>query len=233
VQTTRAVLLDVGGVLLLPGHDAVRDALSLIAFQPDDSLIDQAEYYAVRAADEAPSAGEEAVKRYWSAFAWALGVPADRIESAVAAFEAVFTPGSRTWTQPIEDSPRALRLLKTAGTRVALVSNSHDSLENELRDLGIAQVGSGPGADVDAIVVSGVVGIDKPDRRIFEIALRALDVQPSQAVHVGDSVRFDVDGATSAGVEAFHFDPNSVCERNDHDHLRSLSDLVLRFSGRP
>jgi putative hydrolase of the HAD superfamily len=231
--TTRGVLLDVGGVLLLPGHDAVRQALSLVAFEPDDSRIDQAEYHAIRAADEAHSAGEEAVQRYWSAFARALGVPPDRIEPAVAAFQAVFTPDSRTWTQPIEDSITALRLLRAAGSRVALVSNSHDILETELRDLGICQVGKGPGANVDAIVVSGVVWIERPYRRIFDIALRALDVRPSEAVHVGDSVRFDVDGATSAGVEAFHFDPASVCERDDHEHLASLDELVSSVLGTP
>ncbi len=225
-----ALLLDVGGVLLLPGHEAVRKALSLVGFEPDESLIDQAEYHAIGAADEVGSTGQQAVESYWSAFARALAVPADRIEPAVAAFQAVFTPGSRTWTQPVEDSITALRLLRAAGMGVALVSNSHDVLEAELRELGICQVGDGPGVDVDAIVVSGVVGIEKPDPRIFDMALRAMDVRPTEAVHVGDSLRFDVDGATTAGIEAFHFDPISLCERRDHGHLASLHDLLARVS---
>jgi len=54
VKRPPGVLLDVRGVLLLPGHDAVRRALLPIAFEPDDSLIDRAEYHAIGGADEAP-----------------------------------------------------------------------------------------------------------------------------------------------------------------------------------
>jgi putative hydrolase of the HAD superfamily len=229
VSTKRAVLLDVGGVLLLPSHQAVEEALSRIGFEPETPRIDAAHYHAMSAADEAPSL-EEVADWYWSGFATAVGVAEDQVPAAVEAFGAVFIPGSNAWTRPVADSVEALGGLRRAGLHVALVSNSDNILEAELRDLGICQVGPGAGAEVDAIIVSDVVGVEKPDHRIFEMALRTLGVQPSDAIHVGDSVRFDVQGASGAGVGAAHFDPFSVCPRRDHAHMASLHQLVENVS---
>jgi hypothetical protein len=47
VSTKRAVLLDVGGVLLFPSHEAVEEALSHIGFEPETLLIDAAHYHAM------------------------------------------------------------------------------------------------------------------------------------------------------------------------------------------
>jgi putative hydrolase of the HAD superfamily len=99
-------------------------------------------------------------------------------------------------------------------------------LEAQLRDLDICQVGAGRGVDIDAIIVSGAVGVEKPNRRIFDMALDALDAQPSEALHVGDSVRFDVEGAIAAGISAIHFDPYSLCRANDHKHVASLDQVT-------
>lgn len=74
---------------------------------------------------------------------------------------------------------------------------------------------------MDAIIVSAVVGIERSHRRIFEMALETVGARPFEAIHVGDSVRFDLDGATGAGVGAMHFDPFSVCQKGDHSHLSS------------
>ena len=225
----RAVLLDVGGVLVLPSHEAVREALSRIGFEPEIALVDSAQYHAMSAADEATGEAiwpEGPTGSYWAGYARALGVAEGRVPAAVDAFQAVFSPNSSNWTRPIEDSVQALGELRRAGARVALISNSQDTLEAMLRELGICQVGDGAGVDVDAIIVSAVVRLEKPDSRIFEMALEAIGAQPSEAIHVGDSVRFDVEGATGAGVEAIHFDPFSICSRHEHSHMASLHDLI-------
>jgi FMN phosphatase YigB (HAD superfamily) len=51
-------------------------------------------------------------------------------------------------------------------------------------------------------VDSGVLGIEKPDPRIFQAALQALRVAPEEALYVGDLYEVDVLGAQSAGIEA-------------------------------
>ena len=50
-----------------------------------------------------------------------------------------------------------------------------------------------------------------------------------RAVHVGDSVHADVEGARAAGVTPVHFDPYGLCKAQGHEHAASLvavADLV-------
>jgi putative hydrolase of the HAD superfamily len=46
------------------------------------------------------------------------------------------------------------------------------------------------------------VGVEKPHPRIFERALSDLEAEPAGALHVGDSLRQDVEGALAVGMEA-------------------------------
>jgi putative hydrolase of the HAD superfamily len=52
------------------------------------------------------------------------------------------------------------------------------------------------------IVISGEVGIPKPEPRIFELALERLGVAPQEAAMVGDSRPRDVAGARATGMRA-------------------------------
>lgn len=220
-----ALLLDVGGVLLLPDHRAIKTALEDVDVRADPPSFDRAQYVAMAAADAAASEAE-GLSIYWEAFVRALGIPDEALAEAVAALRRVFVPGSRTWSRPVRDSLEALRRLAGGTAQIAVVSNSSATLEEELRQFGICQVGPGPGTEVDAVIVSGVVGVEKPDPAIFRMALAAIGVEPSDAVHVGDSVRFDVDGARNAGIEPLHFDPYQVCRQGGHQHLSSLRELL-------
>jgi putative hydrolase of the HAD superfamily len=97
--------------------------------------------------------------------------------------------------RPYPEVPGALARLRARGARLAVVSNwdvsLHDVLERtELRPL------------VDAVVISAVEGVAKPDPAIFRAALRRLGARAQDAMHVGDSVEHDVAGARAAGVEA-------------------------------
>lgn len=57
---------------------------------------------------------------------------------------------------------------------------------------------------VDDLVISAEAGIAKPDRRIFELALARLGVQPAEAVFVDDFAR-NIEGARAIGMPAVHF----------------------------
>ena len=54
----------------------------------------------------------------------------------------------------------------------------------------------------DATVVTGEVGVGKPDPRGFRAALDELDVTPEEAVYVGNDPELDVAGALAAGMAA-------------------------------
>jgi putative hydrolase of the HAD superfamily len=104
-------------------------------------------------------------------------------------------------------------------------------MERHLRNAGVCQVGPGAGAAVSAVIDSAYVGAEKPDVRIFRAALQAVGVAADRAVHVGDSIWFDVEGALAAGVRAFHFDPYGLCTETDHEHVAGLADLGLGSTG--
>ena len=95
----------------------------------------------------------------------------------------------------------------------------------------ICQVGDGPFTSVAAIVDSTVVGVAKPDPRIFLPALAALGASPSDALYVGDSERFDVRSAELAGIRPVHFDPFQLCRNpTAHAHVDALAEVRLLLS---
>jgi putative hydrolase of the HAD superfamily len=86
-----------------------------------------------------------------------------------------------------------LSYLRNRGVRTAVVSDWDCTLVEHLSRLGIR-------AWVDDVVVSADVGVTKPDPRIFDRALRVLDVAAGHAVHCGDDPRRDVLGAAASGI---------------------------------
>jgi putative hydrolase of the HAD superfamily len=250
-QAADVVLLDVGGVFCLPGHAEVLAALARAGVEVDPERLDHAHYLAL-AASEPPgddrvvgdraaagdraagdrtagdrAAGDRAAvaARYRTAYLRAAGVPADRLDAAAA--ELFDGLGFRVrWTRLRAGSLAELRALARTGVALAVVSNAEGTIERQLRELGVCQVGPGPGVAMAAIVDSTVVGVAKPDPRIFAIALDAAGVPAARAVHVGDMLSTDVAGARAAGVRPLHYDPYQLCRGGDHDDVAALTELV-------
>lgn len=95
-----------------------------------------------------------------------------------------------------DEVPAALARLAARGLRLAVVSNWDERLPRLLAELGLAE-------RFAVIVVSAEVGVEKPHRRIFEIAAERLGVAPGAILHVGDRRLDDVEGAEAAGLRAF------------------------------
>jgi len=85
------------------------------------------------------------------------------------------------------------------------------------------------------ILDSAVVGVAKPDPGIFRIALDALNVPADgTALHVGDSLRYDVAGALAAGLQPVHMDPYRLCcAPEGHPHISSLAELAQALTAKP
>jgi putative hydrolase of the HAD superfamily len=92
-----------------------------------------------------------------------------------------------------EDVPAVLERLKGAGLLLGVISNFEAWLELLLDELGVTPYFS-------VRVVSGIEGMEKPDPRIFELAMARAGVEPSSSVYVGDNPEFDVDPALAAGM---------------------------------
>jgi putative hydrolase of the HAD superfamily len=63
---------------------------------------------------------------------------------------------------------------------------------------------------MSVIVVSGREGIEKPDPRIFHLALERLGAAPERSVYVGDNPRIDVEPAIALGMGAVLVDRRGV-----------------------
>ncbi len=110
--------------------------------------------------------------------------------------------------------------------RLAVTSNSDGTVADHLARHEWVQVGDGPGVRVEVVTDSGVVGVGKPDARMFQATIDALHLAPERILHIGDSVHFDVDGAAAVGLQTVHMDPFEVCTATDHLHVRSLGALL-------
>jgi putative hydrolase of the HAD superfamily len=228
--TLDTVLLDVGGLLLLPSHGIIRRALGGLDAHLDRTRLDAAHYRALSEVEDIDGQPVGfAVGPYWVAYARAAGVGEEHCQRAGAAIQEV-QHRQPVFTRPVPGCRAGLRAIAATGVRIALVSNTeHGHVEAALRRLGICQVGGGRGVAVAAIVDSHVVGVAKPDPAIFRLALAEVGGSASRAVHVGDSLRADVRGALGAGVAAIHFDPLCLCPSTDHPHAASLTEVAVQI----
>ena len=91
--------------------------------------------------------------------------------------------------------PPTLATLRSRGLELGIVSNFDSRLFSVLRGLGIADL-------FDTVTISSLAHAAKPSPKIFELALEQHAVDPGEAMHVGDNMRDDVEGATKAGLQA-------------------------------
>jgi putative hydrolase of the HAD superfamily len=120
------------------------------------------------------------------------------------------------WSLVPDGLAEALDSARARGVKVAVVSNSEGKLDELFVALGIR-------GRIDLLLDSGKVGVEKPDPRIFEMALDAYGVNASRAVHLGDSIATDVRGARAAGIRVALIDP--------HGHAEGRALDVPRVSG--
>ncbi|MEA3365550.1 MAG: HAD family hydrolase [Candidatus Hydrogenedentes bacterium] len=125
--------------------------------------------------------------------------------------------------QPIYGFVRAaLERLREMGFRMGVVSNSlmrGDAMRKNFACAGIVEY-------FDAVVFSAEAGVNKPDPRIFEMALDMMDTPPERAWFVGDKPERDVLGAHRAGMTAVLVDSKHVARM--HDSPEHMPDARIR-----
>ncbi|KAJ1937341.1 Haloacid dehalogenase-like hydrolase domain-containing protein 3, partial [Linderina macrospora] len=115
-------------------------------------------------------------------------------------------------------------VLKRRGIKLGAISNMDEGGEAVLRALGIRE-------HFDFVLQSITVGIEKPDERIFDMALKAVSIPAYDALHIGDNEKLDYDAARSAGMEALVVDRNdpSKATTNPEKYISSLEDILQRI----
>lgn len=97
----------------------------------------------------------------------------------------------------VEGGLQVIRGLYERGYRLGIISNliGEDEIPNWLREDGLAQY-------FDAVVLSSVCHIRKPDPAIYRMGCEQLGLEPGQCVSVADNLGRDITGAKAAGIGA-------------------------------
>lgn len=112
---------------------------------------------------------------------------------------------------------------RRAGWAVGIVTNGPPDLQREKLMM------TGLLSHVDEVAISGELGCGKPDAAIFESILRRLEVEPSDALMVGDSVHRDMEGAASLSIPAV-WCRNGRTDVRWPDSIDSLIELLARLN---
>jgi len=201
----KAVLFDAGGTLIHIDYARVSAVVERATDRqlPLDGFV--AAEYAGRAAVEAAMANNGGATDglrwtiHFAAMLGEMGLTED--EFHVAAPEIIAEhKRANLWTNPLPGTREALAALNRRGLIVGCVSNADGTVDRLLDRAGLL-------AELRFVVDSGKVGIEKPDPRIFEIALDLAGVPAEEAVYVGDVYAVDVVGARQAGLTPVLLDP--------------------------
>ena len=111
--------------------------------------------------------------------------------------------------------------------RMVLVSNFYGNISTVLKEFGLDGI-------FENIIESAVVGVRKPDPKIFTLGVEALGVKPNEAIVVGDSIDKDIIPAGKAGCHTVWFEgegwTDDLVSGDEADFIiRDLSELTSMF----
>lgn len=208
------IVFDAGGTLISANWPSVTRDLAAAAESFGLSVSGSAIFHGLREVwqevilgkikDQAHSPA--AVTRFWhqtfaEALCRAIGMPTSRNDGTcdehalkvAAAFYPAFEAGD--YHCLLDHAPETLAALQAANYRLGLLSNWSPGLPRLLNKLNIDHY-------FEFIIVSSIVGLAKPDRAIFDLAVERAGCRPEQLLYVGDSPTADIEGSMAAGWDA-------------------------------
>lgn len=213
----RAIFFDIGDTLVFD-HPPLIERLATAALAvgiPLDSVRLPAAFRAAEAfaveryvrgiAWDAPGALRETVAVLWASLGL-LPMTDGQWAAFGAAFAAVpFVRAAHPEAQSL------LADLKERGFTLGAISDWEDTLPDVLTELGLLPY-------FDALAISAVVGVTKPNPVIFEDALGQVGFASEECLHIGDWYELDAAGAMGTGMHALLFDwagraPAAACPR--------------------
>ena len=238
----KAVLLDAGGVFLLPEPHRILGAIKRAGYADANPRLDDAHYRAAARFStdlDVEADWNSCWQQYLDEYVVACGIPEDFREEVHLHLDSEFADAA-LWFAVVPGCIDGLRALAATGVRLGVVSNADGMIAERLRQREILQVGPGLGIEVECVIDSGVVGVMKPAARIFEIALTAMALEGGRSGdddagtdgdedvwYVGDMPAIDVVGARRAGIRPFVIDPLELHVHADYERVGSLADLAL------
>ncbi len=217
-----ALLFDFGGTLAFLDFELLAREFSRPGRKLDALGLEHAEYEGRAALDQRllsqPRPNMEAAyEEFFRGWMRAAGIPEEEIPEIAGCFRELHREAC-LWRVVRPGTFEALERLKSAGLKLAVVSNADGRVEADAHRLGL-------GRFFDVIVDSHVVGVEKPDPRIFAIALERLGVGAEQAMYAGDIYSIDMLGARAAGIAGKLIDQHGRYHWVEHQKIRHVGEL--------
>ncbi len=218
----KALLFDFGGTLAFLDYDLLAREFSRPGRQVDALTLELAEYrgramidrYMMRETGRELSRGYDEFFHEWLG---AAGIPREEIREHGERFQKIHREAT-LWRVVRPGTREALDGMRRAGYKLAVVSNAEGQVEGDAHRFGLAEF-------FDTIIDSHVVGVAKPDPRIFRIALQRLGVSPEEARFAGDIYAIDMLGARAAGIEGRLIDQHGRYDWVDHQKIKHIREL--------
>lgn len=220
----QAVFFDAGNTIVFPDYSIYRDITASLGVETALPDVMRAEARARSAFDRAvaSSPGRDVMgfwSIYYTPFYEHLGIPRESIPAAIEKTRDANNEGLGIWKVPVEGFEKTMDELELRGLVVGIISNSDGRLEDRLSEIGIRD-------RFNFVLDSAIVGVSKPNPRIFELAIEASVLPPSEMAYVGDYYEVDVVGARGVGMTPVLFDPYGAYEDVDCAVIRRFGDIV-------
>ena len=93
-----------------------------------------------------------------------------------------------------QDAVGCITALKHTGAKIGIVANQPATSVDSLKSDRLLEL-------IDFLGISGIIGIEKPDVRIFDLAVKELAVDPANSIHIGNRIDTDVIPAKKLGMK--------------------------------
>jgi HAD superfamily hydrolase (TIGR01509 family) len=218
------LFLDAGGVLCHPSWTRVSAELAEAGVHVSAEALAAAEPLAKRDIDHSTLVqSTDDSKRGWLYFNKVLqyaGVTLCEATDRALAVLREYHGSHNLWEYVPGDVPPTLEALRSLGLQLVVVSNANGRLRHLFDRVGLTRY-------FDVVLDSADWGVEKPDPRLFRLAVERSGAVPATTAHVGDLFHVDVAGARAAGLrEGVLLDAAGLYADVDCRRIRTLDELV-------
>ena len=227
INGPRAVLLDAGNTLVFVDRARVLEIYAGAGVHSTEERFLEAELEArSRLSLRVEEGGSGTERHVWRDYFLTLfrlsGVPEEALDAVGDRLREEHAQ-RHLWSHVEPGTREALEGLLDRGYRLAVISNADGRVEDLIRSVGLHDL-------FEFILDSEVVGVEKPDPRIFHEGTSRLGLDPGECLYVGDLYPVDVVGARNAGLDAVLVDPTGKMDR-PVEKVRSVLQLPELLSG--
>ncbi len=212
-----SLFFDVGNTLLFASPERTLAPLAARGIRVSQEQLYAAERVAKHFLDEGHARHESVDAKYWDVYCGNLLEQLGRDDPVLKGELVAAARTSGNWRQVPPDT-RTLLLRLKGRFRLGVISNSDGGIRHVLEAVGL-------GDCFDAFTDSALVGVEKPDARIFRAALDSLRAHPAESLYVGDIYSVDYLGARAAGMHAVLMDAGGTYRGCGVQRISTLAEL--------